>query len=46
PPCMVTGQAAGVAAALAVKMGIQPRKLDHERVIDELVEQGFSNLGK
>ena len=46
PPCMVTGQAAGVAAALAAKMGIQPRKLDHERVVDELVEQGFSNLRK
>jgi len=46
PPCMVTGQAAGVAVALAAKMGIQPRKLDHERVVDELVEQGFSNLRK
>jgi hypothetical protein len=44
PPCMVTGQAAGVAAALATKIGIQPRKLDHELVIDELIEQGFNNL--
>jgi len=44
PPCMVTGQAAGVAAALAVKKGIRPRMLDHGLVIDELVEQGFSNL--
>jgi hypothetical protein len=41
---MVTGQAAGVAAALATKIGIQPRKLDHELVIDELIEQGFNNL--
>jgi len=40
------GGPAGVAAALSAKMGVQPRKLDHERVIDELVEQGFCNLRK
>jgi hypothetical protein len=46
PPCMVTGQAAGAAAALAAKRGIQPRKLDPELVIGALIEQGFDNLRK
>jgi len=44
PPCMVTGQAAGAAAALAANRGIQPRELDPELVIDALIEQGFDNL--
>jgi hypothetical protein len=28
PPCMMTGEAAGAAAALAVQGGVQPRALD------------------
>lgn len=44
PPCMVTGQAAGVAAALAVKSGIRPRDLDPQEVIEALIRQGFTNL--
>jgi hypothetical protein len=42
PPCMVTGQAAGVAAALAVKKDIQPRRLEAKQVIDVLIDQGFN----
>jgi hypothetical protein len=45
PPCMNTGQAAGVAAALAVKGGIQPRNLDHGTLREVLIEQGFDALG-
>ncbi|MFQ6054100.1 MAG: FAD-dependent oxidoreductase, partial [Candidatus Bathyarchaeia archaeon] len=44
PPCMITGQAAGVAAALAVKKGIQPRRLDPRQIVDALIEQGFDKL--
>ncbi len=44
PPCMVTGQAAGVAAALAVKSGIRVRDLDPQEVIEALIRQGFTNL--
>ena len=44
PPCMITGQAAGVAAALAVRMEIQPRKLDPKQIIEALIKQGFDKL--
>lgn len=44
PPCMITGQAAGVAAALAVKKNLPPRKLNPKTVIDALMAQGFGNL--
>ena len=44
PPCMVTGQAAGAAAALAVKTGTPPRRLAAKTVIKALIEQGFDNL--
>jgi ribulose 1,5-bisphosphate synthetase/thiazole synthase len=38
--CMVTGQAAGVAAALAAKRGLVPRDVDITELQDELVGQG------
>jgi hypothetical protein len=44
PPCMVTGQAAGVAAAIAVKSGIRARDLDPQEVIEALIQQGLTNL--
>ncbi len=44
PPCMVTGQAAGVAAALAVMNGIRVRDLDPQEVIEALIKQGLINL--
>ena len=44
PPCMVTGQAAGAAAALAAREGAQPRALDPVRVREALIEQGFEFL--
>jgi len=44
PPCMVTGQAAGVAAALAVKTDTPPRRLEPRDVIEALIKQGFDRL--
>ena len=38
-PCFVTGQAAGVAAALAAKKGIAPRALPYGELRNELVRQ-------
>ncbi len=38
---MSTGQAAGIAAALCLKDGIAPRKLDGRRVRQALIEQGI-----
>lgn len=38
--CMVTGQAAGTAAALSLQQGITPRKLDYARLQEVLREQG------
>ncbi|MCD6520488.1 MAG: FAD-dependent oxidoreductase [Anaerolineae bacterium] len=38
--CMVLGQAAGVAAALAAKKGVPPRKLDVRSLQRTLLEQG------
>ena len=40
PVCMVTGQAAGVAAALAVKHGITPREVDVTELRRTLEAQG------
>lgn len=40
PSCMATGQAAGVAAALAVRAEAAPRDLDARHVQDELLRQG------
>lgn len=38
--CIPMGQAAGTAAALAVKGSIQPREVDHTALQDSLVDQG------
>ena len=38
-PCFVTGQAAGVAAAMAVKKGVSPRQLGYGDVRAELIRQ-------
>jgi hypothetical protein len=40
PQCWMTGQAAGVAAALAANAGIAPRQLDARSVQRELLKQG------
>jgi len=40
PHCIATGQAAGTAAAMAVKQGISPRKVDYRALQNSLVEQG------
>jgi len=40
PHCIAMGQAAGTAAAMAVKQGISPRKVDHRALQNSLVEQG------
>ncbi|MEZ5855780.1 MAG: FAD-dependent oxidoreductase [Hyphomicrobiaceae bacterium] len=40
PQCWLTGQAAGVAAALAVGSGVAPRNLDARAVQRELLRQG------
>ncbi len=39
-PCFVTGQAAGVAAAMAAKQGCAPRALDVKALQAQLVKQG------
>lgn len=36
PPCMAMGQAAGTAAAIALKAGIQPRSIDIADLLSEL----------
>jgi len=41
PVCSATGQAAGVAAALALTHGITPRQLDVSLVQKALTEQGM-----
>jgi hypothetical protein len=40
PQCWLTGQAAGVAAALAVAGGVQPRAVDITRLQRGLLAQG------
>jgi hypothetical protein len=40
PQCWITGQAAGVAAAVAVAQGVQPRAVDIQRVQRALLNQG------
>jgi hypothetical protein len=40
PPCMATGQAAGVCAALAARTGRSPRELPAREVQRELARQG------
>ncbi|MEI7673349.1 MAG: FAD-dependent oxidoreductase, partial [Deltaproteobacteria bacterium] len=37
--CMITGQAAGTAAALAIKAGVTPRKVDIAALQDVLSAQ-------
>lgn len=43
-PCFATGQAAGIAAAIAVKDNVQPRKMNIEKLQKILKERG-ANLG-
>jgi hypothetical protein len=40
PPCIAYGQAAGTAAALAAKAGIQPRRVDYGELQANLIRQG------
>lgn len=40
PPCICYGQAAGTAAAMAVKAGIQPRKVNYKELQANLKMQG------
>jgi hypothetical protein len=40
PHCMAYGQGAGTAAALAIKAGVEPRKVDYKKLHDALVKQG------
>jgi hypothetical protein len=40
PHCIAMGQAAGTAAAMAVKMNIEPRKVDHRALQENLLKQG------
>ena len=42
PPCIAYGQAAGTAAAMAAKEGIQPRNVDYKALHDNLVKQGVN----
>jgi FAD dependent oxidoreductase len=40
PPCMSMGQSAGVAAALAVSRGVQPRRVDARSICERVRAQG------
>jgi hypothetical protein len=42
PHCIAYGQAAGTAAAMAVKESIQPRKVDYKALKDNLRKQGVN----
>jgi hypothetical protein len=41
PPCLITGQAAGIAAALAAKKKVKPRKINVNMLKGTLKEQGI-----
>jgi hypothetical protein len=41
PPCILTGQAAGVAASLAVKEGLLPREINREKLTSLLIEDNM-----
>ena len=43
-PCMLTGEGAGTAAALAARNGVAPRRVDVPQLQTQLKEQG-NNLG-
>jgi hypothetical protein len=45
PPCIAYGQAAGTAAALAARSGIQPRKIDYKELQANLIRQGVNLPG-
>ena len=40
PPCFAMGQAAGTAAALAVREGVGPKQLDPAILVSTLKEDG------
>ena len=40
PHCIAMGQAAGTAAAMAVKQGINPRQVDYKKLQEKLLDQG------
>ena len=40
PHCIAMGEAAGAAAALAIKQGIEPRKVNHAQLQEQLRKQG------
>jgi hypothetical protein len=42
PHCLCYGQAAGTAAALAVKAGVQPRQVNYKTLTDTLRQQGVN----
>lgn len=44
--CLTMGQAAGTAAALAIKNRVTPRKIDTSLLRDKLVEQGINLKGE
>ncbi|MFC1900115.1 FAD-dependent oxidoreductase [Chloroflexota bacterium] len=45
PPCIMMGQAAGTAAALAAKSGVNPRDIDYKILHNQLSAQGVSLPG-
>ena len=40
PPCFAMGQAAGTAAAIAVKAGVSPKRIDTKELVDTLIADG------
>jgi hypothetical protein len=40
PPCFAMGQAAGTAAAMAVKNGVSPKKIDSNELVSTLKADG------
>jgi hypothetical protein len=45
PHCVAMGQAAGTAAAMAIKEGISPRKVDYKALQNKLLDQGVALPG-